>query len=85
MERRQAKLLSNSQSLGNDLSVITPSTQTSEEGRTGEEQGQEESNGFNEDLDSPHNAGAASTVEEEEELKVEKTELDQSFYLFIFF
>ena len=79
LERRQAKLLSNSQSLGNDLSVITPSTQTSEEGRTGEEQGQEESNGFNEDLDSPHNAGAASTVEEEEELKVEKTELDQSF------
>ncbi|KAJ1062871.1 hypothetical protein K5549_004900 [Capra hircus] len=85
LERRQAKLLSNSQSLGNDLSVITPSTQTSEEGRTGEEQGQEESNGFNEDLDSPHNAGAASTVEEEEELKVEKTELDQSFYLFIIF
>lgn len=55
MERRQAKLLSNSQSLGNDLPVNTPSTQTSEEGRTGEEQKQEESNGFNKDLDSPHN------------------------------
>ncbi|XP_068829542.1 TIMELESS-interacting protein-like isoform X2 [Capricornis sumatraensis] len=79
LERRQAKLLSNSQSLGNDLSVNTPSTQTSEEGRTGEEQKQEESNGFNKDLDSPHNAGAASTVKEEEEVKVEKTERDQSF------
>ncbi|XP_040081754.1 TIMELESS-interacting protein isoform X3 [Oryx dammah] len=79
LERRQAKLLSNSQSLGNDLSVNTPSTQTSEEGRTGEEQKEEESNGFNKDLDSPVNAGAASTVKEEEELKVEKTQLDQSF------
>ncbi|XP_014332927.2 TIMELESS-interacting protein isoform X2 [Bos mutus] len=80
LERRQAKLLSNSQSLGNDLSVNTPSTQTSEAGSTGEEQKEEESNGFNKDLlDSPHNAGAASTVNEEEQLKVEETQLDQSF------
>lgn len=80
LERRQAKLLSNSQSLGNDLSVNTPSTQTSEVGSTGEEQKEEESNGFNKDLlDSPHNAGAASTVNEEEQLKVEETQLDQSF------
>ncbi|XP_027408826.1 TIMELESS-interacting protein isoform X1 [Bos indicus] len=80
LERRQAKLLSNSQSLGNDLSVNTPSTQTSEAGSTGEEQKEEESNGFNKDLlDSPHNAGAASTINEEEQLKVEETQLDQSF------
>nr|XP_020732499.1 TIMELESS-interacting protein isoform X2 [Odocoileus virginianus texanus] len=80
LERRQAKLLSNSQSLGNDLLVNTPSTQPPEEGSTGEEQKEEESNGFNKDLlDSPRNDGAASTVNEEEELKVEKTQLDQSF------
>ncbi|XP_043776476.1 TIMELESS-interacting protein isoform X3 [Cervus elaphus] len=86
LERRQAKLLSNSQSLGNvmvslaDLLVNTPSTQPPEEGSTGEEQKEEESNEFNKDLlDSPHNDGAASTINEEEELKVEKTQLDQSF------
>ncbi|XP_060274859.1 TIMELESS-interacting protein isoform X2 [Ovis aries] len=79
LERRQAKLLSSIQSLGNDLSVSTPSTDTPEEGSAGEEQKEEGSNGFNKDLDSPHNAGAASAVKEEEELKVEKTQLDQSF------
>ncbi|XP_006050277.3 TIMELESS-interacting protein [Bubalus bubalis] len=81
LERRQAKLLSNSQSLGNDLSVNTPSTQTSEAGSAGEEQKEEEANGFNRDLlDSPRNAGAASTVNEEEEFKVKEMQLDQSFH-----
>lgn len=54
-----------------DLSVSTPGTDTPEEGSAGEEQKEEGSNGFNKDLDSPHNAGAASAVKEEEELKVE--------------
>ncbi|TEA28669.1 hypothetical protein DBR06_SOUSAS20810004 [Sousa chinensis] len=80
LERRQAKLLSSSQSLGNDLLMNTPSTQTPEEGSTGEEQKEEESNGFNKDLlDNPHNDAAANTVNEEEELKIEKMPLDQSF------
>ncbi|XP_030731075.1 TIMELESS-interacting protein isoform X3 [Globicephala melas] len=80
LERRQAKLLSSSQSLGNDLLMNTPSTQTPEEGSTGEEQKEEESSGFNKDLlDNPHNDAAANTVNEEEELKIEKMQLDQSF------
>lgn len=63
-----------------DLLMNTPSTQTPEEGSTGEEQKEEESNGFNKDLlDNPHNDAAANTVNEEEELKIEKMQLDQSF------
>lgn len=64
-----------------DLSVNTPSTQTSEAGSAGEEQKEEEANGFNRDLlDSPRNAGAASTVNKEEEFKVKEMQLDQSFH-----
>ncbi|XP_039074762.1 TIMELESS-interacting protein [Hyaena hyaena] len=79
LERRQAKLLNNSQSLGNDSLVSTPRALTIEEVDTGEDQ-EESSDGCNKDiLDSPHNDAAASTVNEEEELKIEKTQLDQSF------
>ncbi|XP_031308748.2 TIMELESS-interacting protein isoform X1 [Camelus dromedarius] len=78
LERRQAKLLSNSQSLGNDLLMNTPSAQTAEGGNPGEDQEEEESDGFNRDLDSPHVDAAADPVNEEEELKIEKTQLDQS-------
>lgn len=63
-----------------DLVVSTPSTQPPEEGSTGEEPKEGEPNGLNKDLlDSPHNDGPASTADEEEELKVEKTQLDQPF------
>ncbi|XP_014636331.1 PREDICTED: TIMELESS-interacting protein isoform X2 [Ceratotherium simum simum] len=80
LERRQAKLLSNSQSLGNDLLMNTPRAQTDEEVNTGEAQEEEESNGFNKDiLDNPLNDAAANTVNEEEELKIERTQLDQTF------
>uniref|UniRef100_A0A8C3WWK3 TIMELESS-interacting protein n=1 Tax=Catagonus wagneri TaxID=51154 RepID=A0A8C3WWK3_9CETA len=79
LERRQAKLLSNSQSLGNDLLMDTSSTQTLEEDNKGEDQKEEEPNVFNRELlDSPHNNAAASTVNEED-LNIEKTQLDQSF------
>ncbi|KAF0885904.1 TIMELESS-interacting protein [Crocuta crocuta] len=77
LERRQAKLLNNSQSLGNDSLVSTPRAPTIEEVDTGEDQ-EESSDGCNKDiLDSPHNDAVAS--DEEEELKIEKTQLDQSF------
>ncbi|KAF5925334.1 TIMELESS-interacting protein isoform X1 [Diceros bicornis minor] len=80
LERRQAKLLSNSQSLGNDLLMNTPRAQTDEEVNTGEAQEEEESNGFNKDiLDNPLNDAAANTVNKEEELKIERTQLDQTF------
>ncbi|XP_057578920.1 TIMELESS-interacting protein isoform X2 [Hippopotamus amphibius kiboko] len=80
LERRQAKLLSNSQSPGNDLLMNTPSTQTPEEGGTGEEQKEEDSDGFNRDLlDNPCNGADASAVNEEEELKTENMQPDQSF------
>lgn len=79
LERRQAKLLSNSQSLENDLLMNTSRAQTVEDVKIGEDQNEEESDGFNKDiLDNTHNDGAADIVNEEEELK-EKTHLDQSF------
>lgn len=78
LERRQAKLLSNSQSPGNDLLMNTPRAQTVEDVNMGEDQ-KEETDGFNKDiLDNPQNH-AANTVNEEWELKIEKTQLDQSF------
>ncbi|KAG8506198.1 TIMELESS-interacting protein [Galemys pyrenaicus] len=84
LERRQAKLLSNSQSLGNDLFTNTPIVQGVEEVNRGEdpqedeintgENQQESSDGFNGDiLDNPHNAATANTANEEEELKLEET------------
>jgi len=80
LERRQAKLLSNSQSLGNDLLINTPRAQTIEEVNTGEDQEEESLDGFNKDiLDHPHNNAAANAVNEEEQLKRENTQLDQSF------
>lgn len=79
LERRQAKLLSNSQSLENDLLMNTSGAQTVEDVNTGEDLNEEESDGLNKDiLDNPHNGAAANTVNEEE-LKIEKTQLDQSF------
>ncbi|XP_053450316.1 TIMELESS-interacting protein [Nycticebus coucang] len=73
LERRQAKLLSNSQSLGNDMLM---NTEIVEEVNTGEDQ-EEESDGLNKDiLDSPHNDVPANTLNEEEELKLEETQLD---------
>ncbi|XP_062947752.1 TIMELESS-interacting protein [Cynocephalus volans] len=78
LERRQAKLLSNSQSLGNDLLMNTPREPTVEDVNTDEDQN--ESNGLSKDiLDNPHNATPANTVNEAEELKLEETQLDQSF------
>ncbi|XP_006932513.3 TIMELESS-interacting protein [Felis catus] len=80
LERRQAKLLSNSQSLGNDSLASTPGAETIEEVNTGEDQEESSSNRFDKDiLDSPHSDAAANAVNEEEELKIEKTQLDQSF------
>lgn len=64
LERRQAKLLSNSQSLENDMTV--------EESSTGENQ--EESNGLI-TADGPHDVPSAST-QEEEQLEAEETQLD---------
>lgn len=64
MERRQAKLLSNSQSLENDVTV--------EESSTGENQ--EESNGLI-SADGPHDVPSAST-QEEGQLEAEETQLD---------
>uniref|UniRef100_A0A8C6RGX2 TIMELESS-interacting protein n=1 Tax=Nannospalax galili TaxID=1026970 RepID=A0A8C6RGX2_NANGA len=66
LERRQAKLLSNSQSLENDKTV---------EERNGEDQ-EEESYGLNTDAGvDPHDAPSASTTNEEQ-LKAEETQLD---------
>ncbi|XP_070127536.1 TIMELESS-interacting protein isoform X2 [Equus przewalskii] len=81
LERRQAaKLLSNSQSLGNDLLGNTPRAQTDEEVNTGEDQGEEQSDGVDRGLlDSPLSAAAANTVNEEEEPKGEETQLDHTF------
>ncbi|KAK2488887.1 hypothetical protein MC885_002785 [Smutsia gigantea] len=80
LERRQAKLLSNIQYLGNDLLEDTPRAQTVEEVNPGEDQEEESSDGLNMDiLDSPLNAAADHTINEEEALKLEKTQLDQSF------
>uniref|UniRef100_G3TYT5 TIMELESS-interacting protein n=1 Tax=Loxodonta africana TaxID=9785 RepID=G3TYT5_LOXAF len=75
LERRQAKLLTNSQSLGNDLD--SPRAQTAGEVNTSEDQKEEESNGLNVDiLENPHDA--ENTVNVKEELKREETQLDQS-------
>ncbi|KAK2498286.1 hypothetical protein MC885_003687 [Smutsia gigantea] len=80
LERWQAKLLSNIQSLGNDLLEDTPRAQTVEEVNPGEDQEEESSDGLNMDiLDSPLNAAADHTINEEEALKLGKTQLDQSF------
>nr|XP_024423206.2 TIMELESS-interacting protein isoform X3 [Desmodus rotundus] len=80
LERRQAKLLSNSQSLESDLLMNASRAQTVEDVNIGEDQNEEESDGFNKDiLDNTHNDVAANIVNEEEELKIEKTQLDQSF------
>uniref|UniRef100_A0A2K6QUG9 TIMELESS-interacting protein n=1 Tax=Rhinopithecus roxellana TaxID=61622 RepID=A0A2K6QUG9_RHIRO len=71
LERRQAKLLSNSQSLGNDMLMNTPRVNTDEDQK-------EESTGLREDmLDIPYNDAPANTLNEEEELKLEETLLDQ--------
>ncbi|CAD7672738.1 unnamed protein product [Nyctereutes procyonoides] len=70
LERRQAKLLSN------NLLINTPRAPTIEE----DEDQEESSDRFHKDiLDNPHNAADANTVNEEEELKIEHTPLDQSF------
>lgn len=80
LERRQAKLLSNSLSLQNDLLEDTPRAQTVEEVNPGEDEEEESSDGLNMDiLDSPLNDAADHTINEEEALKLEKTQLDQSF------
>ncbi|XP_004718145.2 TIMELESS-interacting protein [Echinops telfairi] len=66
LERRQAKLLSNSQPLGNDLLMDTPEAPT-EEVNTNEDQ-TEGSSGLNEDTtENPHN-DAAGTINAEDEL-----------------
>ncbi|XP_025246435.1 TIMELESS-interacting protein isoform X2 [Theropithecus gelada] len=79
LERRQAKLLSNSQSLENDMLMNTARAHMVEEVNTDEDQ-KDESNGLNEDiLDNPCNDAIANTLSEEEELKLEETLLDQSF------
>ncbi|XP_023365869.1 TIMELESS-interacting protein isoform X2 [Otolemur garnettii] len=76
LERRQAKLLSNSQSLGNDMLM---DTQIVEEVNTGEDQ-EEESDVLNKDiLDNTLNDSTGYTLNEEEELKLKETQLDQSF------
>ncbi|XP_006831577.1 PREDICTED: TIMELESS-interacting protein [Chrysochloris asiatica] len=78
LERRQAKLLSNSQNPGNDSLMDTPRVQTLEEVNTSEDL-KEEPNRLNEDvLENPHN-DVANTVNVEEELKLQKAQLDQSF------
>lgn len=72
LERRQAKLLSNSQSSENDL-LNTSISQTVEDVNMGEDQNKEKADELNEDiLDNPHNVVAANTVSAEE-LKIEKT------------
>lgn len=62
-----------------DMLMSTPRAQTVEDDNMGEEQREESSDGFNKNiLDNSHNDAAANTVNEEEELKIEK-QLDQSF------
>ncbi|XP_008056662.1 TIMELESS-interacting protein [Carlito syrichta] len=78
LERRQAKLLSSSQSLGNDMLTNTPGAPAVGEINAGEDQ--EESEGLERDTpDSPHR-DAPNTLSEEEELKSEETRMDQSFF-----
>uniref|UniRef100_A0A2I2YNV2 TIMELESS-interacting protein n=1 Tax=Gorilla gorilla gorilla TaxID=9595 RepID=A0A2I2YNV2_GORGO len=72
-ERRQAKLLSNSQFLGNDTLMNTVEVNADEDQK-------EESTGLRENmLDNPCNDAPANTLNEAEELKLEDTLLDQSF------
>lgn len=59
-----------------DLLINTPRAPTIEE----DEDQEESSDRFHKDiLDNPHNAADVNTVNEEEELKIEHTPLDQSF------
>ncbi|KAL0601398.1 TIMELESS-interacting protein [Plecturocebus cupreus] len=76
LERRQAKLLSNSQSLGNDTLMNTPRAQTVEELNTDEDQ-KEKSNGLKEDI-LDNSCNDTNTLNVEEELKLGETLLDQS-------
>nr|XP_012309935.1 TIMELESS-interacting protein isoform X1 [Aotus nancymaae]XP_012309936.1 TIMELESS-interacting protein isoform X1 [Aotus nancymaae] len=76
LERRQAKLLSNSQSLGNDMLMNTPRAQTVEELNTDEDQ-KEESNGLKEHI-LDNSCNHTNTLNVEEELKLGETLLDQS-------
>ena len=63
-----------------DLLMNASRAQTVEDVNIGEDQNEEESDGFNKDiLDNTHNDVATNIVNEEEELKIEKTQLDQSF------
>lgn len=73
LERRQAKLLSNSQSLENDMLMSTPRAQTVKE-KNYEDQEEESDAG-----DKPHGDPSASTTNEEEQLQAEETQLDHSF------
>nr|XP_035154384.2 TIMELESS-interacting protein isoform X3 [Callithrix jacchus] len=74
LERRQAKLLSNSQSLGNDMLMNAPRAQTVEELNTDEDQ-KEESNGLKEDI-LDNSCNHTNTLNVEEELKLGETLLD---------
>ncbi|KAM6202457.1 TIMELESS-interacting protein [Rhynchocyon petersi] len=79
LERRQAKLLNNSQSQENDLLMDTPRAQMVGEVNINEDQKEEESDGFNEaSLETPHDDDA-SAVNAEEELQLETTQPAQSF------
>uniref|UniRef100_A0A2K5DYM6 TIMELESS-interacting protein n=1 Tax=Aotus nancymaae TaxID=37293 RepID=A0A2K5DYM6_AOTNA len=71
LERRQAKLLSNSQSLGNDMLMNTPRAQTVEELNTDEDQ-KEESNGLKEHI-LDNSCNHTNTLNVEEELKLGET------------
>ncbi|XP_051012600.1 TIMELESS-interacting protein [Acomys russatus] len=76
LERRQAKLLNNSQSLENDVLMSTSWAQTVKENSIVEDQ--EESNGLNIDTaDGPHDAPSADT-NEEEHFKAEETQPDHT-------
>ncbi|XP_006886698.1 PREDICTED: TIMELESS-interacting protein [Elephantulus edwardii] len=77
LERRQAKLLNNSQSQGNDLLVDTPRTHPIQVVNTSEDQKEEISNGLHEDSLESLRDDVADTVNAQEES--EKTQPDQSF------
>nr|XP_045016612.1 TIMELESS-interacting protein isoform X2 [Jaculus jaculus]XP_045016613.1 TIMELESS-interacting protein isoform X2 [Jaculus jaculus]XP_045016614.1 TIMELESS-interacting protein isoform X2 [Jaculus jaculus] len=79
LERRQAKLLRNSQSLENDTVLDAPRAQPLEEVNSGEDQ-EERSSGLNRDMeDGAHGDTNASAGREERSLDEEETQLDQSF------
>ncbi|XP_008267082.1 TIMELESS-interacting protein [Oryctolagus cuniculus] len=78
LERRQARLLSDSQSSGHDTSMNTPRTQTIEEVHTGEDQ-EAEGSGSSKDISiCPQSSAAATSGNEEEELKMEEIPADQA-------